>query len=490
MNPAELQRPQRTNRLAVAVIVGVALVHAAIKLYGHFHFGTGFDSALYGNVSWRLANGFDDISSLTGFPYLPSHISGALFFFLPVFRWWPDWGLPVVFIAQAVSVGLVGWAVWTLSGYFELGRGIRWILLAGTLLSPGALLATRLEINEPTLMLGALAMTISAGLRAVPISRMWWWVILAASGRIEMAAATLVLGLLLLIGKRKAPGVLASVVGAAVLGATLTYLFAGGGEAPSVAAHFAHLGASPAEIVNTVLTRPVALIEPLGSYVMWISFVFWLLPFGLVIPLVGWRWLLPALPLAAVALLGVWPNADVFIHHYWFGFLVGGSMATIYALHRRSSLRPHYPVFGLAGLGAAWIMMAPVIGGLDLNGSAATPALRDMVNQVRVLPGEGLTVPLAAAPHLIGRPDLQFFPRPFGCADRQIGPYRPPDSLPRYVALAGLALDSSSTDTRFATVSALIVEHYELVGGPADFQLWELTTPASFECFPDPPEGG
>lgn len=490
MSPDQPLKPQQATRTVVLVIVVVAMVHAGIKLYGHFRFGTGFDSALYGNVSWRLANGFDDVSSLTGFPYLPSHISGVLFLFLPVFRWWPGWGLPVVFVAQAMSVGLIGWAVWTLSGFFELDRAIRWILLAGTLLSPGALLATRLEINEPTLMLGALAMAISTGLRAVPLSRMWWWVVLAASGRIEMAAATLVVGLLLLIGRRRASGALTFAVGGAVLGATLLYLFAGSGDAPSVAAHFAHLGASPGEIFRTVVTRPLALFEPLGSYIMWISFVFWLLPFGLIVPLIGWRWLLPALPLAAIAVLGVWPYADAFIQHYWYGFLVGGSMATIYALHRRPRLRSHYPALGLAGLGGAWLMMAPLISGLGLSGSPDTPALREMVVYLGVLPRDGMTVPLAAAPHLVGRPDLQFFPRPFGCADLQIGPYRPPDALPRFVALAGLSLDPSSPDERFATVSGLIIEHYELVAVPADFQLWELTTPASFKCFPDPVEGG
>jgi hypothetical protein len=367
----------------------------------------------------------------------------------------------------------------------EIEPGARWILLVGTLLSPGALLATRLEVNEPTLALGALAMTIAASLRNLPMSRMWWWPVLAAAGRIEMAAATLLVGLVMLWSKRRSTGLVVSLAGALALGLTLTYLFHATGETASLSAHFAHLGSSPGEILNTVLVSPLSLLEPLTSREMWASVVFWLLPFGLLFPLGGLRWLVAALPLAGVAIFGVWPGADFYIHHYWYAFLVGGSMATAYALHRRAALIPYFRVLAVAGLLGSWAILAPAASGLRLGGTTRASDLRDVVALVRTLPEDGVSVPLPAAPHLVGRSDVMFFPRPFGCADIDIGPYREPAGLPRYLIVAGLSLGQPTGDPYLAALSRAITDRYAIVA-EANFDVWELQSGTPIPCLPDP----
>jgi hypothetical protein len=303
-----------------------------------------------------------------------------------------------------------------------------------------------------------------------------------------MATAVLVVGLLLLIAKKKPWGLVATATGGVVLAATVIYLFGGHGEAPSVAAHFAHLGSSPEEVLRTAITKPLVLLQPLESVVMWWAIVFWLLPFGLLVPVLGWRWLLPAMPLAAVAILGVWPHADSYVQHYWYGFLVGGSIAAAAGLKRRPALQALYPVIGLAGLAAAWAVMLPVIGGVNLDGQENSAELRTLVTYVGQTPDDGVTVPALAASHLVDRAKLYIFPRPFGCADRFFGPFKPPNELPRLLAVVGLDIDPASSDRWFADLSRTIDRHYDVKETIGEIRVWELVVPEFIECLPDPAE--
>jgi hypothetical protein len=468
----------------MVTIATVVVLHAALKLYGHSEYGTGFDSSVFGNISWRLANGIGDISTLTGFPHFGSHFSGILFLFLPVFRWWPDLGLPIVFVTQAASVGLIGWAIWRLSHYYKLNPKIRWVLLAGILLSPGALFATRLEVHEPTLTLGALAMTISTSLRGVRLQRMWWWAVIAAAGRIEMAAATFVVGVLLLGARRRPWGLLAGGVGLVVMIGTLVYM-TGSNSDPSLSAHFGHLGSSPLEILRNAITAPGVTFGPLGSATMWVSVVFWLLPFGLIAPFSGWRWLLPALPSASVAIFGSWESADAFIHHYWYALLVGAPVAAATGLRDARSLRSRYPMLGLAGLVAAWAITAPFVGGLRLTGINAADDLDRLASHVRDLPRTGVAVSGPIVPHIIDRPDIYFYPRPFACADIQFGPFNAPAMMPEFVAILSTEIDPTSGDERSAFVAEIVQNHYRVIEDRPEYQILELRSPRALMCTPD-----
>jgi hypothetical protein len=459
----------------------VVIIFATIKLLAHYRFGTSFDSALFGNVAWRLGNGLDSVSTLTGFRYFATHASFIILLVAPVFRFLPSWGLPFTFVLQVISIGLVGIGVFRATSAFGIAPSAQKLITALTIFGPGAFLAARLDIHETTLGLGFLAMTLGNGLGGVPIRRSWWWPALAAACRIEMAVATLVAGIVLFRTKKSRPvGKIALAAGSGGLLFSLWFVLGAGQEAASVAAHFSHLGLTTSEVLETVFTHPQTLFGPLADREMITSLLLWLLPWGLVLPIVGWRYLLVALPMAGVAIMGVWQPADLYPHHYWYGFLVGAPIAAAEALRRRPDRLRLLRVSGLVGVVAAWIALVPFLGALQPFGRADAIVLRELVAYGSANEGLAVSAPGSAISHLVDRAVLFEFPRPFLCRSRSIGPFAWSGELPDLVLLSGTESEAAQDHP---SVGPVLRTFYQQVEVPAEVAVYRLKmSPDGLTC--------
>jgi hypothetical protein len=453
---------------------------ATIKLVAHYRLGTSFDSALLGNVAWRLGNGLSSVSSLTGYPYFATHASGAIFLLAPVFRFWPTLGLPIAFVWQSLSIAMVGLAVMWICSSLHVSHEARRFLLFLSVLAPGVFLASRLDLHEPTLGLGFLAMTLATGIDRVPARRSWWWPFLAAACRLEMAAATFAGGIVLL---RKPDGWRFARVplfaGALGLAFSLWFVAQAGSDAVSVGAHFAHLGDTPESVLKTAFDNPWLVLQPLTNSAMLSAIAFWLLPMGLVLPAIGWRYLLVALPMAAVPIFGVWAPADQYAHHYWYGFLVAAPIAAAFGLARRPRLLNVFRISAGVGLIAAWVPIAAALPAIRPFGQSSGDEMRT-ISELSSESVASVSATNAVLAHLIARPTLFAFPRPFLC-DKDLGPFRWEGEMPELIVVRAGDQEEVENDR---LIGAILLQSYQANQSENDLVVYRLedSTVRGIDC--------
>ena len=431
----------------------------------------GFDTALLRNVFWRLGHGLDSVTMLTGSPYLSTHVSGVAAVLAPLYRIAPDLAWILTLLLPAASVSVAAFGLWKLSRHLGLSDDIANRVAAVFLLGPWSYYASQLEINEPTFGLGPLVMVAASAIEdRHPISPVVW-AALAVLMRTEMAIAVLLLGVVLASsGYRRGRWVLS--VGLIASVTSLSWLFLNQLDAPSVAAHFAHLGEGPVDVVRSALTRPLDVIAPLAAPKPWLAMIFWLLPFGVALPLKQSRWLLPALPTAGVALFGVWPAADSFIHHYWYSIAPLSGIAAVFMMVSSSSARSTFKRMAGPVVLIAWLVFFLTVPSLLL------PVYRDLGDQRAVVEYVGqqrgfVTVSRDVLVHLAGRPDIAPFPRPFRCLDESIGPYAQPGRPPDLVVMSPQSIEVLERELDLH-VSAVLESAYAMKRRFGDIAVWSL----------------
>lgn len=471
----QVDRRREDRRTALSIVL-IGAMHLLVRWVRLRSVGGGFDSSLLGNVLWRLAHGFDSQTAMTGGHYLSTHASPVLGLFLPVFRFIPEYGMPLIYMVQVASVMLVAWAGYLVGRHVGLSTSsLRW-LVGFTLLSSTGWIATQHQVNETTFGLGPLAMALALSVRGDRPRNVLIWAGLAASCRIELAAAVLVGGIVAWASGRRSQGRAIVGLSAVLLLGYLTWLFLNPYETESIAAHFAHLGATPREVAATVASRPWAVFEPVFSAAPFVAVLFWLLPFGAVGPMFQAKWLLVALPGAAIAILGVWAPADIPIEHYWYSFLAAGAIATPLALARSAWLKERQRFFLVAGGLAGWLLLSPFLW-FFFPSSGLTSTDRRLMEVVRELDSKFITVPASLSQGFIERPWVALFPRPFLCHESIYGPYTAPNRPPDIVVMPRDALDRFDIET--ADRFQRIMRSYALVTESEHFEAWQLADPTS-----------
>lgn len=458
------------SRAIQVAVIGAAVAFIGIRLLKVHLIGGGFDSSMIANVLWRLAHGFDSQSAMTGAHYVATHASPILVPFLPIFRWVPQMGMPAMYTAQAASVVLVGWAGYLVARHVDLPPRTQQWLLAALLVSPAAMLATQFEFNETTLGLGPLAMVLALSVRGDRAAAILPWLLVALSCRLEMAAAVLLGGLVVWsIGRtRQARTIVALSVPA--VGAYAVWLASNPFRAISIEAHFAHLGATPREVVATAFEEPWRLLEPIINPILLVSLLFWLLPFGVLAPLRRARWLLVALPTAAIPVFGVWEPADALIAHYWYPLLAAGTVATPLAVVASDWLNSRLRFWLAAGVVTGWFLLTPFLAFVG-DAPAIGAAERAMVGAVRELDPFFASVPAPLSHMLVDTPLLAPYPRPFSCAEEALGPYLAPATPPDVIVIP---LAWESLDTAEAHGLDKLLSAYELLMSSDDYQAWRV----------------
>ena len=460
---------KRQTRNAYSVIALVAIIYAVLALLRLIRFDlTAFDAGIFDNVLWRLGNGYNDVTAITGSHHFSDHMSLLLLLAVPVYAVAPGLGLPLLIIAQAVSVALVGVATWLLADHLELDDEMRRAALLVALIGAGAYNAALIDTHEVGLALGALALTAVLAIREQSMRTYWIWPVLAAMARIDIAVSVLIIGLLV---RREHPrhGRLAIIVGGTAATAMGLWLLLNPWEGTSFAFHFSHLGIdSAAELPGAVLADPAAALEPLLDPTMWGTIVIWLAGFMLM-PLRAARWLLPALPTVIIPVLGSWQQADRPHLHYWHVLLPMMAIATVYGLARSPQLKDRVFYLAIGAVAITWVFMPlfkPSFSN-DISDEQATVAY------LQGRPADSVAAFRTLVPHITTRPVVMQLPTPFACPTIPIASFVGPDAPPELVAFPGAVLDNPVTAADEAVVAAL-ESWYEPVAVFGRMQVWEI----------------
>ncbi len=462
---------KRQTRSAYSVIVLVGIIYAALALLRLIRFDlSAFDAGIFDNVLWRLGNGYNDVTAITGSHHFSDHMSLLILLAVPLYAVVPGLGLPVLIIAQAASVALVGVAVWLLADHLGLDEERRRAALMVTLIGAGAYNAALIDIHEVGLALGPLALTAVLAIREQSIRSYWIWPVLAAAARIDIAVSVLIVGLLVR-GEHPRHGRIAIMVGAITATAFGLWLVLNPWEGTSFSFHFAHLGIdSVAELPGAALADPAAALRPLLDPTMWGTIVIWLAGFMLLPPLRAARWLLPALPTLIIPVLGSWQQADKPHLHYWHVLLPMLAIATAVGLARSPELKNRAFYLAVAAVAVTWILMPlfkPSFSN-DIGDERATVAY------LQGRPAASVAAFRTLVPHITTRPVVMQLPTPFACPTMPIAAFVGPDAPPELVAFPGAVLDRPVSAADEAVVTALN-NWYEPVAVFGRMQVWELT---------------
>lgn len=477
------------ERRAVFVVVGcVGLLYAALALLRLARFDmTAFDAGIFDNVLWRLANGYDDVTAITGSHHFSDHLSPLLLAAVPLYAVLPGLALQVLMVAQAASVALVGLAAWLLAEHVGLGSSSRRAVLLVALIGAGAYNAALIDIHEVGLALGPLAMTVVLAMRGTTLRGYWVWPALAAAARIDLALSVLIVGILLRHERPRHARVAMSIGALAGVGMAL-WLLLNPWEGTSFAFHFGHLGISSAsELPGAMISDPIAAIEPLLDPTMYGTLLIWLAGFMFVPPLRGVRWLLPALPTVLIAVLGSWQQADKPHLHYWHVLLPMLAIAAVFGLVKLPKLQEKAFYLAVASVAVTWVFM-PLFKppfGTDLSDERA------VVSFLQEHPDASVAAYRSLIPHISHRQTVMQLPTPFACPTPPLASFIGPDGSPDLVAIPAAVMENRESSADAAVVSAL-QRFYEPAATFGTFEVWSRSAEVPADvydivCGPDAP---
>jgi uncharacterized membrane protein len=429
---------------------------------------TAFDAGIFDNVLWRLGNGYNDVSDLTGSHHFSDHMSLLMLLAVPVYALVPQLGLPLLIVAQAASVALVALATWLLADHVGLDTRVQRAALLVTTIGAGAYNAATIDIHEVGLAVGPLAMTAVLALRGSRTRTYWIWPALAAAARVDIAVSVVIIGMLLR-KDRPAHGRIAAAIGGIASVLMTIWLFVNPWDGTSFAFHFAHLDIeSASQLPGAVLSNPAAALEPLLDPTMWGTIALWLAGFMIFVPLYAAKWILPAIPTVIIPVFGSWPQADKSHLHYWHVLLPMLAVTMVLGLARSApAVRERAVHLAAVSVMLTWVFM-PIFKpsfGQDLTDERAAVAYIEARVEASV------AVPPNLVPHVSHRASVFELPTPFACPTLPIASFLGPDHPPDLVAIPANVLERPATPAAAAVAEAL-VGHYERVAVFGNLEVW------------------
>jgi len=334
-------------------------------------------------------------------------------------------------------------------------------------LGPSMILVLTAETNTIGLIVGPLALACAFALRREHLAWFGMMVVLVSAARPEAAMGVVLLGWLL--RSQSAPHAKVALwVGAIFTVGGVAWLLTIG-EAPGFSGHLGHLGDSLSSAVAAALRRPWDALSPLFSLQPWTSLLIWLAGFGLIAPILGGRWLLPAIPMMAIPFFGVWASADYYLWQYWHLLLPLAMVASVTAVGRGriDPRRFQMTVWILVPL--MWLIaIVPNDSELIPSKSAEGEAVGQAIAVINDSSSASVSAPALFVPHLSRRRDVHNFPYPFECRGSVAG-YTSPALLPETVVV--FEAEITEWEPRLSRLG------YAEVGTYGAFQVW--VTPAA-----------
>ncbi len=248
------------EHLAPTIVWVAALVYVPVlsaeAISAHRAFVTGFDTALYDQYLWLLANGHDSFSTIVSKPMLGDHFQPGLALITPLY--WLGAGVPALLVVQSAALAAVGPSLYALAR----ASGARPALAAApALLWIACPFVARLNLWEfrPTAFVSVLLVLSVLGALQ---SRLWLLGITAAvalSIKEDTALVYLALGAVLAIrGQRRVGGVIAGASAAWLIVASLSLESAGGSREAFGRRFAGDRGDSMGEAILWIVQHPLA----------------------------------------------------------------------------------------------------------------------------------------------------------------------------------------------------------------------------------------
>jgi uncharacterized membrane protein len=324
--------------LAHFFLLGVSASYR--HLGGHSSF---YDLGVMDNIVWQTVHGRLFFYPQYGMSYFGDHFAVILFLFVPLYAIWAH---PLILVGgQALALAMGSLFVHRIAlvhlardggADARLTRRAAWALTVIYALHPALLYVAMFDFHPIALMI-----PLSLAAYHCYLTRRWRWLvvclILLVSCQEEAAITVAAFGLSMLAwGKTTSErriGAMTSVMAAVYFGLVMKVIIpAFQPNAASVGwaylSRYAHLGSSMGEIVRTLALHPLdALARSFEPYKL-MTLLELFLPLGL-LPLLGWRGLLVALPSLAYTFLSAHPNQFVIRYQYFspaLGWLVVGAV--------------------------------------------------------------------------------------------------------------------------------------------------------------------
>ena len=311
-------------------------------------FVTGFDTALYDQYLWLIANGHDAFSTIVSKPMLADHFQPGLVLLTPLY--WLGAGVPTLLVVQSAALAATGPALYALARASGARPGLAAVPALLWIACP---FVARLNLWEfrPTAFVSVLLVLSVLG----AVQRRYWLLgataVVALSLKEDTALVYLALGIVLALrGQRRLGGLVAAASVVWLVVASLV-VEAGGDSSEAFARRFAgDRGDSMREALVWIVRHPLETASDIASdsVVYLAALVVATGGLALLAPL----WLLLALPTAAHNALSAYEPQHLLSYHYHQLTMTGLFIAAALGVHRLQSAGRSLRVAAGAGVAA------------------------------------------------------------------------------------------------------------------------------------------
>jgi len=374
-------------------------------------FTTGFDTAVYDQLLWLLANGHEPFSTVVARPMLADHFQPGVVLLTPIY--WLGLGLPGLFVAQSIGLALAAPALQALARRAGASATLAAIPALLWLSCPWVASINLFEFR-PTAFAPLLLILSVIAARA---GRHWLLaitVILGLSLKEDVSLTYVMLGIVLILeGKRRVGSTLALISALWFLGASIIIEALGGSYEAFGARYAGERGDSVTDAVVWSLTHPLetasdaATESLLGLGVLVVSTA------GLAV--LAPAWLLLAAPTAVYNGLSDYTAQHYLTLHYHQGTLLGLFVAASIGVGKLPSLRGDVRLV-LAAAATVAVGLA-LVAGHQVHSDSGVGIGLDPARTRKLLDRVPPYVPVAASrtllPHLSQRAEIYTLPEPF-----------------------------------------------------------------------------
>lgn len=407
---------ERARTLAVPLFVWLtAFVYAVVlsleSISAHRAFVTGYDTALYDQLLWLLANGKEPFSTIVAKPMLADHFQPGLALLTPLY--WLGGGVTTLLVVQSAALAATGPALYALARAF----GARPVLAAvPALLWIVCPFVARLNLWEfrPTAFVSVLlVLSALAALRG----RVWMLgttALLALSLKEDVALAYLGLGAVLVVHGQRRIGTAVAALSTAWFVVASLVVRSGSGAQGAFGRRFAgDRGDSVAEAFVWMLQHPLATAGDIVQDSLFYVLLLLIATGGLA--LLAPLWMLVALPSAAHNALSAYEPQHLLSFHYHQLTMTGLFLAAAVGVRRLE--QAGWPLRAAAGVGIALAAVLAVAAGnwAHAHESEGVRLPRDATRQALSLipPDAPVTASTHLLPHLSQRVAVYPLPEPF-----------------------------------------------------------------------------
>ena len=401
------------NLWAVSVWVGAgiyAFLLTAESIADHNAFRTGIDTAVSDQLLWLLTEGKEPFSTVITRPLLAGHFQPGLALLTPLY--WLDLGVPGIFAAQSIALGLAAPALYALARNCGASRQLSVLPAALWLVCPWVAAVNLFEFRPdpfaPVLVVLSVLLALQGRNFMLGVT-----MILCLSLKEDLSLMYLVLGLLLVYHGKRRVGVYVAVASAVwFVGASVLIVLLGDSYEAFGQRWAGDRGETVPDALVWSLEHPVETVSDIASQSLVALVVLLLSTAGLA--LLAPSWLALAAPSVAYNALSAYAPQHDLVHHYHLGTVIGLFVAAAIGVRRLSTLG-RARVTLVAGVGVAAVVA--LVGGVRVHGIQGDGVELDPEPTRRVLAQIPPDVPVAATrtllPHLSRRVEIWTLPEPF-----------------------------------------------------------------------------